>query len=89
VDDAPWDESSSAGTDFLPFTVQEKRNASFKDVKCFILVQMIMRRRSAAERRDCRPHCELSGRAFAVEMNCDFLAERMKHSSVSLSDYRC
>jgi hypothetical protein len=87
VNDAPRNESSVAWAGFVPFSIHEECNLTFEDAKCFVLVQMIMRRRPGAGRCDPRPHCEGSARMFPIEVNRYFLAKDVEHSSVILSDY--
>jgi hypothetical protein len=88
VNDIAWHESGSAWTELVPFFIHNESDPAFDDVKCFVLIQVIMRRRTATGRRDFGPHRELSSRAFAIEMNSDFLAKRMQHLCVILANDR-
>jgi hypothetical protein len=70
----------------MPFAVHEERNTAFDYVKCFILIHVIMRWRSATWRGELRPHRKLSACAFAVEVNDYFLAKGVEHKRVILPD---
>jgi hypothetical protein len=43
-----------------------------------------MRRRPTTGRSNIRPHCQFSARAFAIEMNDYFFAERAQHAVFTL-----
>src|SRR5438132_7807042 len=88
MDDAPRNKRGSARTNFVPFSIQRESEPAVDDVDCFVLIQVIMRRRSATGTRNRRPHCEPSSRALAVQQNCHFFAERTQHPGFTLPNYR-
>ncbi len=88
VNDAARHVSCAAGTDFVPFSIGKKCNSFFEDMKCFVVIHVMMWRRPTAGRRDLRPHREFSGRPLAIEENRHFFAERMQYSHVLLPNYR-
>src|SRR5437016_7512150 len=88
VDDAPRNKCGSARTDFVPFSIQKKSEPAVDDVDCFVLIQVIMRRRSATGTRNRCPHCERSSGSLAVQQNRHFFAERTQHPALTLPNYR-
>jgi hypothetical protein len=85
--DAARHESGAAGTDFVPFSIRKKCNSSFEDMKCFVLIHVMMWRRPTAGRSDLRPHREFSASLFAVQESRHFLTERVQHARVIPPDY--
>src|SRR6516162_1844942 len=78
-------EHGIARTTFMPLSLYQKRDSALEHMKCFVFVRVIMRRGPATRRSDIRPHCEFSVRAFAIEMNDYFFAERSQHAVFALA----
>src|SRR5947199_5363677 len=87
VNDAARHVSCATGADFMPFASRKKCNSSFEDMKCFVLIHVMMRRRPTAGRCDLRPHRKLSACPLAIQENRHFLAKRVQHGRVIPPDY--
>ena len=66
----------------MPFASRKKCNSSFEDMKCFVLIHVMMRRWPTAGGRDLRPHRKLSACPLAVQENRHFLPKRVQHARV-------
>ena len=71
----------------MPFAIRKECNSSFEDVKCFVLIHVMMWRRPTAGRRDLRPHRKLSACPLAVQENRYFLPKRAQHARVIPPNY--